>query len=307
MPWSARASSMPWAIAGEVLGVGQADRGGVVGRGDQLDVDRALRGAARQVLVGDVAVVLRRADDAGGEVVGRAGSAGSRSTRTSSSVAKHALGQRRCRCAAARRRISAGGAVPSRWTCSSALGITRSLTARPPRRRLVSRRLVADARSAARSAALAASAPPRPRGVDDGQRAVAGPTSRADRRDRRSSPTAWSITSSSRPRPPPRSDDGEAERRACHARSRRPARSGVDRARSPARRRGARRVAPAGRPGRRARRPSRRSARPRRRSAAPARPRVGRRGQARRAPAARAASASVTSMQPRLARRAPVR
>jgi hypothetical protein len=53
-----------------VVGVGQPDRGRVVGGRDHLDVQRALGGAARQVLEGDVAVVLGRADHACGEVVG---------------------------------------------------------------------------------------------------------------------------------------------------------------------------------------------------------------------------------------------
>ena len=61
---------MPWASAGEVLLVGQPDAGRVVGRGGHLDVDRALGGAAHEVLVDDVAVVLAGADDAGGGVVG---------------------------------------------------------------------------------------------------------------------------------------------------------------------------------------------------------------------------------------------
>jgi hypothetical protein len=54
----------------EVLLVGEADERGMVGRGDQLDVDRAVRGAAREVLERDVRVVLGRADDARGHVVG---------------------------------------------------------------------------------------------------------------------------------------------------------------------------------------------------------------------------------------------
>jgi hypothetical protein len=43
---------------------------GVVGRDDQLDVDGAVPGAALEVLVCDVAVVLGRAYDAGRAVVG---------------------------------------------------------------------------------------------------------------------------------------------------------------------------------------------------------------------------------------------
>jgi hypothetical protein len=54
----------------EVLLVGQADPGRVVGGGGQLDVDRALGGAAHEVLVDDVAVVLAGPDDARGAVVG---------------------------------------------------------------------------------------------------------------------------------------------------------------------------------------------------------------------------------------------
>src|SRR5215203_4581663 len=55
---------------GEMLVVGQADVGGVVGRRGQLDVDRALGRTLDEVLVDDVPVVLAGADDAGGSVVG---------------------------------------------------------------------------------------------------------------------------------------------------------------------------------------------------------------------------------------------
>ena len=70
MPCRARASSMPRAIAVEVLLVAQPDQRGVIGRGGELDVDRPLRGAVAQVLVGDVAVVLGGADDARRQVIG---------------------------------------------------------------------------------------------------------------------------------------------------------------------------------------------------------------------------------------------
>ena len=50
--------------------VGQPHAGRVVGRGGQLDVDRALGRAADEVLVDDVAVVLAGPDDARGAVVG---------------------------------------------------------------------------------------------------------------------------------------------------------------------------------------------------------------------------------------------
>ena len=55
---------------GQVLLVAQPDERGMVGRGGQLDVDRATGRARAQVLVGDVAVVLPGADHARGEVVG---------------------------------------------------------------------------------------------------------------------------------------------------------------------------------------------------------------------------------------------
>ena len=54
----------------EVILVAQADERGVVGGHEQLDVDRPLGGAAGEVLVGHVAVVLARPDHIGGEVVG---------------------------------------------------------------------------------------------------------------------------------------------------------------------------------------------------------------------------------------------
>src|SRR3954469_3366978 len=53
-----------------MLVVGEADPGGVVGRGGELDVDRPFGSAGHEVLVDDVAVVLARADDARGGVVG---------------------------------------------------------------------------------------------------------------------------------------------------------------------------------------------------------------------------------------------
>jgi len=59
----------PLREAGEVLLVGDPDVGGVVGRGRELDVDRALRRTAEEVLVDDVVVVLARTDDARGAVV----------------------------------------------------------------------------------------------------------------------------------------------------------------------------------------------------------------------------------------------
>jgi len=48
----------------------EPDHRAVVEGRDELDVDGALGGAGRQVLIRDVAVVLRGADDAGGVVVG---------------------------------------------------------------------------------------------------------------------------------------------------------------------------------------------------------------------------------------------
>src|SRR3954471_2016773 len=54
----------------EVLGVGEPDERCVVRGGDELDIYRALGSAPAQVLVGDVAVVLRGADDARRHVVG---------------------------------------------------------------------------------------------------------------------------------------------------------------------------------------------------------------------------------------------
>src|SRR6185312_9720526 len=53
----------------EVLLVGEPDERRVIGRGDQLDVDRALGRARREVRGRDVAVVLRRPYDARRHVV----------------------------------------------------------------------------------------------------------------------------------------------------------------------------------------------------------------------------------------------
>jgi hypothetical protein len=53
-----------------VLGIAQPRDPRVVDRGGELDVDRAVARARGEVLVGDVAVVLARADDAADEVVG---------------------------------------------------------------------------------------------------------------------------------------------------------------------------------------------------------------------------------------------
>ncbi len=104
-----------------VVGVGQPDRGRVVGRDDQLDVDRALGGAAHQVLVRDVAVVL-----------GACGSRSPRGRRCAGSRGSRPTGSGRARrtrpsgtlspLRSASVWISAGGTVPSRWTCSSASG-----------------------------------------------------------------------------------------------------------------------------------------------------------------------------------------
>ena len=156
----------------------------------------------------------------------------------------------------------------------------------------VCRRLVADAdRGAQRGAAASAlaSSDARGRRPAGGRAPTSAPTGAIS-----VSPTAWSISSSSRPAVAAEAGDDEADRAAVHAASRSPARSGVDRLVTPVRWRA--RASPAGRPGRRARRPSR----PKRSAAAPessacsaAARRVG--GQARRTPAARRASASVTS------------
>src|SRR3712207_8293333 len=65
-----RSTLFPYTTLFRSLLVGEPDRGGVVGRRDQLDVERALLGAGAQVLERDVAVVLARADHARREVVG---------------------------------------------------------------------------------------------------------------------------------------------------------------------------------------------------------------------------------------------
>ena len=207
------------------------------------------------------------------------------------------------RCGDAGARAS-GGAVPSRWTCSSALGTSRVIATsssggllRPAR--------VADAdRGAQRVGGRARRAP--------SSRAwtTASGRSRADlaRRARATSvrPTAWSMASSSRRRPPPSSMTTRPTARHVDARRRR------RRARArPRRVTGAARQVVVGaleQVGRAAERgaPCARSARPRRRSRA----RLPARGRVRRAPAqARAAaraSASVTSSR-RGSRAAPVR
>ena len=70
IPWSRARVVDPRRDPAEVLGVGEPHRVGVAGRGDQLDVDAALGRARGEVLVGDVAVVLGGADHARREVVG---------------------------------------------------------------------------------------------------------------------------------------------------------------------------------------------------------------------------------------------
>jgi hypothetical protein len=115
---------------GDVVGVGQADRRGVVGGGDELDVDGAAGGARDEVLIGDVAEVLRRADDPGGGVVGAQEVLKSVQWNSPSSPSRPSGSARPLR--AAIRPISSGGALPSRWTCSSAWGtIGRTLPLGP--------------------------------------------------------------------------------------------------------------------------------------------------------------------------------
>ena len=104
-----------------VLLVAQADERGMVWRGGELDVDGAAARAVAQVLIGDVAIVLRGANHAGGQVIG-AQEVQEIAVAKAPVVAQQPLGQGDRRCAAARRAISSGGAVPSRWTCNSALG-----------------------------------------------------------------------------------------------------------------------------------------------------------------------------------------
>ena len=207
MPWSRWASSIPLRDAGEVLVVGEADVLAVVEAGDQLDVDRALGRAGREVLVGDVAVVVAGADRRGGLVVGRQEvqevGPGERAV-----GAEEVVGRARCRCGAARRRIRSGVAVPSRWTCSSAFGIgaTASVGHRSTSatigvdgsgarvadrdRRLAPRPRAASAPASSRAWTTASGRPPR-------ATAVPAPATA-------SRPTAMSMTSLSTLRPPPR-------------------------------------------------------------------------------------------------------
>ena len=270
MPWSAWASSMPWAMPARCSSSSRPTWRGVVRRRDQLDVDRALGGAGGEVLVGDVAVVLRGADDAGGVVVGAqevqevAPGEACRPAEKSPSGSAMPL---RC----ARRRTSSGVAVPSRWTCSSAFGTaataSTALIAGPRRRaaggrgRLPHRDRGADRGGRRVGSRLIAR-------VDDRQRPAAGatafpgPATRPARRPGRSR--------RARPRRPAAEvHDRDAQARVCRARSRRRRAPGRPRG-SPARDRRCCSGSPSGRVGRPGRRPSRRSTRPRRRR--PARP-----------------------------------
>ena len=174
MPLAARASSMPWRDARELLGVGEPDRRGVVGRGDQLDVDRALGGARLQVLVGDVAVVLGGADHARREVVG-AQEVEEVVPHVAVVGAERARRDRRGRCARRAGGSAPGGAVPSRWTCSSA---SAALTPRASAQRRWAAGCVARPAKAARSAARRrARPPPSPRAWTTASGRSPGPTS----------------------------------------------------------------------------------------------------------------------------------
>ena len=292
MPVAARASSMPGGDARDHLGVGQADGGGVVGRGGQLDVDRALARAVAQVGRGDVAVVLRRADD--GWPRGRRcrGSRGSRATRS---------GRRRsCRAGPRRRGGRRGGArapgvaVPSRWTWSSASGrvivhgarsaAAIAAAASPPTVN------AARNRAAARSAAASSRAWTAASGRPPGPTSSPSPATSV-------SPTAWSTPSSSRRRPPPSSSTATPDL-ADGDRRHRPGLGGVHLHHAAARTAGGGRGRRRGRAGRPAPPPCGRTAPPRRPRRAPRRRSRGPRRRpppARRARSSAAASASVTS------------
>ena len=201
MPCRARASSMPRAMPSRCSASLSPTERRVVGRGGQLDVDRPLAGADAQVLVGDVAVVLGGADDARGAVVGAQEVEEVRAVKRSSSPSS-----RRARASPLRsaiRRISSGGAVPSRWTCSSALGTDRRPQDLDHGRRTRSGRIAHGDRARAARATAARRSPRRAAWT-----IASGPLARR-RRARPGaatsvSPTAWSIASVSRARPPPR-------------------------------------------------------------------------------------------------------
>ena len=97
-----------------VLLVAQPNQRGMVGRGGELDVDRAPATTPAQVFVGDVAVVLAGADHARRQVVGgqEVEEVGVAETPVGP---EQPLGQIDA-VARAMRLTSSGGAVPSRWT-----------------------------------------------------------------------------------------------------------------------------------------------------------------------------------------------
>ena len=162
---------MPCGDPAVVLLVGQPDRGGVVGRDDQLDVDRALGGAAHQVRVRDVAVVLARCGSRSPRGRRCAGSRGSRPTgsgpgrRTRPRAPSARCGRRASGSAPA-------ATVPSRWTCSSASGSVIRGPAAPAARRAARRRRARP--PAARSRPPSALASPRAWTIASGR---SGPTS----------------------------------------------------------------------------------------------------------------------------------
>ena len=181
------------------------------------------------------------------------------------------------------RRIRSGGAVPSRWTCSSALGIT----AAPPGRGSGTSGGVSPTVLAARSAATAWSAASWSRAWTSRQRPLARADALARQRDLRQPDGVVDLVGLARAAAA-QADDRDADGAHVDTASSTPAllRERLDRDRR--RRAGGR--ARARPPGRRARRPCARSARPRCRRRAPS---PGRRPRCRRAAAApRSAPAS---------------
>ena len=278
----------------EVLRVGQPDRVGVAGRGDQLDVDAPSARARGEVLVGDVAVVLGGADHARRHVVGGEEVQEVRPAERVL-VREQTVGERDARCARRAGGRARAAPCPRGARAARPWGSRHAIlpaTAGAGSRRVVARR--GRRRAAPRSAA---SAPASSRACTTAS-GRSGPTSRADGRDLASARRPGRSRRPRGARLPPRPVIDEADGAAVHPAHRRPRARARPRA-ARARRRGGRRGARA----RSAGPPSAATMRAKRSAAAPessarsARRRARRPRRARSPPwtSSEAASASVTS------------
>src|SRR5437764_2843184 len=183
-----------------MLRVADPDEPGVIDRGGELDIHRALPGAGREVLVGDVAVVLTGPDDARGEVVGlqevqevaprKAIGGGEQPCRDLEAVARGDAADQRGGRGALQVHVELG-LRDHQPSCSMTAGACGDGAPSP---RVNAARSASAARAALASSRAWTIASGRPPG------STRSPTAATP-----ASPTAWSTGSSSRRLPPPRS------------------------------------------------------------------------------------------------------